>query len=495
MREIIVDLFAGGGGVSQGIFEALGVHPDEAINHDEDAIVMHERNHPETHHWIEDVFDKKTHPERVARGRPVGFLWLSPDCTHHSRAKGSTPVNKSIRGLAWVAVKWAKAVRPRIIMLENVPEFRDWGPTMKIQRKDRKTGKMETVEVPDPKKRGMTFNLFCNQLRGLGYEVQYRDLLACDYGAPTSRKRFFLIARNDRRPIVWPEPTHGPEGNLFGLKPYRTAAECIDWTIPCPSIFERKKPLAEATLKRIAKGLKKYVLDAQEPFIVTCNHGGEGFRGQGLRSPLCTITAAHDAHGLVLPYLSKYHGEQGSETRGQRMDQPLRTQDTSNRFALVTAFLSKYFTGVVGSDLKKPLPTITAIDHNALVATHLTKFYGTNIGSDMREPMPTVTATGQHIGEVRALLLKYYGCGIGQITTKDRFGLVTVQGQRYQIADIGLRMLQPRELASAQGFPAEYILTGTKSNQVAKIGNSVPPPVVRELVKANVELKQIKAVG
>ncbi|HPD32643.1 MAG TPA: DNA cytosine methyltransferase [Phycisphaerae bacterium] len=401
MKEIIVDLFAGGGGASEGIRQALGRSPHIAINHDPDAISMHAMNHPDCIHITEDVF--RANPFEVIGDNQVGYLHASPDCTFFSRARGGKPVKKNIRSLAWVVVHWAQLVRPRVITLENVSEFQEWGP-------------LNENNLPIPAKKGMTFRLWCNQLRGLGYKVEFRELIACDYGAPTIRKRLFMIARCDGQPpIIWPEPTHGPTGNLFGLTPYRTAAKCIDWTIPCPSIFERKKPLAEATMRRIAKGLKKYVLDNPNPFIM------------------------------------KYY--------------------SGNRFGLVSAFL--------------------------------TKFYGTTIGSDMRQPVPTITATGQHIGEVRVFLVKYFGQGTGQgvneplhtITSRDRFGLVTVQGQKYQIADIGLRMLQPRELALAQGFPADYILTGTKSNQVAKIGNSVPPQVIRALVKANVELKQIKAVG
>jgi DNA (cytosine-5)-methyltransferase 1 len=478
MRELIIDLFAGGGGASEGIERAIGVAVDIAINHDKDAIEMHKANHPGTKHFIEDVF--KVNPLEVTQGRQVGLLWASPDCTHFSRAKGGKPVKKEIRSLAWVVVNWAQLVRPRVIILENVPEFKTWGPLMEDNR-------------PDPGRRGETFNLWVSQLKGLGYDVEFRELSACDYGAPTIRKRLFMIARCDREAIVWPEATYGPAGNLLGLKPYRTAAECIDWSLPCPSIFERKRPLAEATLRRIAKGLAKYVIDASEPFIVTCNHSGDGFRGQGLNEPLKTITAEYDAHGLVMPFLSKYHGQKADETRGQRTDEPLLTQDTQNRFALVSAFLSKYFGGAVGSHISKPAPTVTAIDHNALVAAHLTKFYGTNIGSDMRGPVPTITGQGQHLGEVRAFLIKYSGCGIGQsckepmhtVTSKDRLGLVMVYGQLYQIIDIGLRMLQPRELARAQGFRDSYLLTGSKSNQVAKIGNSVSPMPAEALVKAN----------
>lgn len=399
------------------------------------------------------------------------------------------PIKKEIRSLAWVVVHWAQLVQPRIIILENVPEFRTWGP-------------LDSENKPDRAKAGKTFTLWANQLRGLGYKVEFRDMIAAEYGAPTIRKRLFMIARCDGQPIIWPEPTHGEPG-LFGLKPYRDAAECIDWSLPCPSIFDRKKPLAEATLRRIARGLQRYVIEAKEPFIVTCNHGGDNFRGQSLTEPFKTITAARDAHGLVVPYLSKYHGLQGTESRCSGMGGPIPTIDTSNRFALVTAFLSKYFTGVIGTDVRHPMPTVTAVDHNALIAAHITKFYGTNIGSDMREPLPTITGCGQHLGEVRAFLIKYYGSGTGQslkepmhtVTGKDRLGLVTVAGQEYQIADIGLRMLTPRELARAQGFEDSYVLTGSKAAQVAKIGNSVCPPIAAALVAANVELKERVKVG
>jgi len=466
MQEIIVDLFAGGGGASEGIEQALSVYVDEAVNHDPNAIAMHRANHPKTRHHIEDVF--KVSPIEVVAGRPVGLLWASPDCTHFSRAKGGKPVKKEIRSLAWVVIHWAQLVRPRVIILENVPEFKTWGPLGIDGR-------------PDKTKSGTTFTLWANQLRGLGYKVEFQELTAADYGAPTIRRRLFMIARCDDRPIVWPEPTHGGKGNLFGLRPYRTAAECIDWSLPCPSIFERKRPLAENTMRRIARGIQKFVIDAREPFIVTCNH---------------------DAHGLAVPHLTKYHGLKANECRGQEVGAPIKTLDTQNRFGLVAAFLKKYYGGVVGASLQKPTPTVTAIDHNALVAAHLTKFYGTNVGSDMRDPVPTVTATGTHIGEVRAFLVKYYGCGTGQslrepmhtVTSKDRLGLVTVAGEDYQIVDIGMRMLAPRELARAQGFDDSYILTGTKTNQVAKLGNSVCPPVAKALVAANVELMMAREV-
>jgi len=482
-REITVDLFAGGGGASEGIEQALGVYVDEAVNHAPEAIEMHKANHPFTRHYTEDVF--RASPVKIAAGRQVGLLWASPDCTHFSRAKAGKPVEKKIRGLAWVVNRWARAVRPRVIILENVPEFKEWGP-------------LDKNNLPIKSKKGMTFTLWANVLRGLGYEVQYRNLCAADFGAPTIRTRLFMIARCDGLPIVWPEPTHGPAGNSRGLPAYRPAAECIDFSLPCPSIFERKKPLAENTLRRIAKGIQRYVIETKEPFVLAIDHqGGNGDYVWPLDEPIRAITQKN-RFALVSTFLSKYHGPKSeTEVRGQECGSPVKTIDTQNRFALVTAFLSKYYTGVVGSGVKDPMPTVTAVDHNALIATHLTKFYGTNTGSDVRRPLPTTTAGGQHIGEVRAFLVKYYNTNIGQslrkpmhtVTGKHRLALVTVAGQQYQIADIGLRMLAPKELAAAQGFPTGYSLIGTKKSQVAKIGNSVPPPVAKALVRANVKLR------
>lgn len=487
MKEIIVDLFAGGGGASEGIEQALGVSVDIAINHDAEAIAMHKANHLDTKHYVEDVF--KVNPLEVTQGYQVGLLWASPDCTHFSRAKGGKPVKKKIRSLAWVVVHWAQLVKPRIIILENVSEFKTWGPLKRDNR-------------PNKAKAGQTFNLWRGQLQNLGYNVEFRELPACDYGAPTIRKRLFMIARCDGKPIVWPQQTHAQPGNDSGLPNYRTAAECIDFSIPCPSIFERKRPLAENTLKRIARGIQKFVIDSDDPFIVKIGQtGSNGDRTSSVREPLRTIVSkAEDC--LVVPSLSQVgYGERaGQQPRVMSIKKPLGTVVSTGKHALVTAFLSKYYScSNPCANLNEPTPTVTAIDHNALVAAHLTKFYGTNTGSDMREPVPTVTATGQHLGEVRAFLVKYYNTNIGQpvnkplhtITTKHRLGLVTVQGRLYQIADIGLRMLQPRELARAQGFDDSYKLIGTKTNQVAKIGNSVCPPLAKVLVAANVKLKQI----
>lgn len=534
--EIVVDNFAGGGGASTGIEMALGRSPEIAINHDPDAISMHTVNHPTTEHYCESVWDIV--PRDVVAGRPVGLVWLSPDCKHFSKAKGSTPVSKKIRGLAWVTLRWAATVRPRVIMLENVEEFQTWGPLL-IDA--------EGNARPDPAKKGRTFNSFINALRRQGYKVEWRELRACDYGTPTIRKRLFLIARRDGAPIVWPKPTHGDptsaEVKAGKLLPWPTAADVIDWSIPCPSIFERKRPLAENTLRRIAKGLERFVINAAEPFIVKCNHTStrtvyDCFRGQGINEPLQTVTAT-PGFALVQPQLAPFITEHAnaSQQRNMPADEPLRTicaQVKGGHFALVapviarqfgnsvgqsvegplgtvmakadksqlvTAFLAKHYTGVVGAELTQPLPTVTTVDHNALVTSHLVKLRGTcQHGQPVTEPMPTVTAGGLHIGEVRAFLLKYYGtdstipCSepLHTVTTRDRFGLVTVRGEDYQIVDIGMRMLEPHELFAAQGFPADYVIdhdaTGkkfTKTAQVARCGNAVCPPLAAALVRAN----------
>lgn len=563
-RELIVDNFAGGGGASLGIRIGTGRGVDIAVNHDRLAIEMHEANHPETLHLCESVW--KVDPLAATGGRPVGLAWFSPDCKHFSRAKGGKPVEKRIRGLAWVVVKWAKVVRPRVIILENVREFETWGP---LGRDDR----------PDPKRMGLTYRRWLGNLRNLGYTIETRVLDAADYGAPTHRRRLFLIARCDGQPIVWPESTHGDpkkigQGGLFGtkLQPWRTAAQCIDWSLPCPSIFERKRPLAEKTLRRIAMGLQRYVLANPRPFIVRCAHGessasgprwGSGVEDTG--APLPTVTASKDFalatpvlthvnHGgerppidpaAPLPTVTGAHrGEiaiaapviarmNHGEKQWNGVDEPATTVTTqSNKQALVTAFLAGVggrsgqspptspeaplgtttakadravatatLVGVGGADYAgKPRPVdapkgaVMPNDRGAVAAAYLTQLRGSNRGKgDVTEPMPTATAGGTHVGEVRAFLIKYYGCGNGQrvdepahtLTARDRLGLVTIEGNDYQIVDIGLRMLTPRELARAQGFPDSYILTGTKSNQVAKIGNSVCPPIAAALAAAN----------
>ncbi|MDH5394517.1 MAG: DNA (cytosine-5-)-methyltransferase [Gammaproteobacteria bacterium] len=461
--ELIVDNFAGGGGASMGIEQALGRSVDIAINHDPEAIAMHEANHPHTKHLISDVFE--VDPVEVCQGRPVGLAWFSPDCKHFSKAKGGKPVSKKIRSLAWVAVKWAKLKKPRVMFLENVEEFQTWGPLTEDNK-------------PCPVNKGLTFRRFVSELEKLGYQVEWKELKACDYGAPTIRNRLFLIARCDGQPIVWPAPTHGTKK---GLLPYNTAADCINWTLPCHSIFltkeqakeqklNIKRPLAENTLRRIAKGMQRYVIDADNPFIV--------------------------------PAFITEHAN-GSNQRNMPIDEPLRTicaQVKGGHFALVTAFLAKHYTGVIGSHANKPIGTVTAIDHHSLVTSHLLQLKSGQHGQDNREPMPTLTAGASHVGEVRAFLVKYYGADqdprlnepMHTVTSRDRFGIVTVAGQDYKIADIGMRMLAPRELYRAQGFPDQYIIDPvfngkplSKKAQVRMCGNSVSPVLSKALIEAN----------
>jgi DNA (cytosine-5)-methyltransferase 1 len=473
--ELVIDNFAGGGGASLGIERAVGRAIDLAINHDREALAMHLANHPHTRHLCEDVWH--VDPVEACGGRPVGLAWFSPDCKHFSRAKGGKPVEKRIRGLAWVVVRWAKTVRPRVICLENVREFQEWGP-------------LTAENLPDPGRKGLTFRRWVGCLRNLGYAVEWRVLNAADFGAPTHRRRLFIVARCDGRPICWPQPTHGP-----GRKAYRTAAECIDWSIPCPSIFDRKRPLAEKTMRRIALGLKRFVLENPRPFIVTCNHAGEEFRGQSIGQPMCTLTGARDAHGIVVPHIVGIDHQGSGDRAVWAADRPLGTVTAEARHALVAAWMVKHYGGVVGHELDRPVGTVTAKDHHGLAAVHLSKFYGTNVGSDPGEPLPTITGGGQHIAAVYAFLVKYFGTAVGQAVSEplhtatghDRFGLVVVRinGEPYVLADVGLRMLTPRELARAQGFPDSYVLTGSKSSQVARIGNSVPPVMAERLAEVN----------
>jgi DNA (cytosine-5)-methyltransferase 1 len=468
-RELAVDLFAGGGGASTGIEQALGRPVDIAINHDAEAVSLHEANHPQTRHFVSDVFAAA--PLAVTGGRPVGLLWASPDCTFHSKARGGKPHRdrnqaRRRRALAWVVVRWAREVRPRVIALENVEEFQKWGPLLDDGQ-------------PCPDRRGQSFQRWKKQLENLGYVVEHRELRGCDYGAPTIRKRLFLIARCDGLPIVWPAPTHGAPDSLpvrqKKLKAWRTAAECIDWSLPCPSIFERERPLAEATLRRIAKGVMRYVVNAAEPFIVP---------------------------GPVAPFLTEHANASGQ--RNFSAGEPLRTQVAQvkgGHFALVSAFLAKHYGGVVGSELPRPIGTVTTQDHHSLVTSNLVKLRGTSKeGQPVDEPLHTISAGGQHHAEVRAFLVKYYGADqdprleepMHTVTTIDRFGLVMVHGEPYAIVDIGMRMLQPRELYAAQGFPATYIIDRgadgrelTKKAQVRLCGNSVCPPLARAIVTAN----------
>lgn len=575
--ELIVDNFAGGGGASTGIEMATGYSVDIAINHDPEAIRMHKANHPNTKHYCEDVW--QVDPVEACNGHPVGLAWFSPDCKHFSKAKGGKPKDKFIRGLAWVACRWAGLVRPRVIMLENVEEFKTWGP-------------LNRGHHPIKAKQGKTFEKFVQQLTDLGYEVQFKELVAADYGAPTMRKRFFMIARCDGKSIIWPEPTHGPadsEAVKAGLlKPYVGAYTQLDFSLPCPSIFDTSeeikekygiravRPLAPKTMERIARGLKKFVFENPEPFIIQCNHGGErrpndirdpmptitgkhgygvvepymipigygerdgqaprvhdiekplptivgsgkhylcepymvqigqtGFtadRSKDVREPLTTIVSKNE-HCLISPTLIQYHSETAQgEVRGQTIKDPIMTVDGSNRYGLVTSFLHKYYDGGykrAGESMEKPLPTVTSWDHNSVVTANLIQMNNHCDGRDVRNPIPTITAGDGHFGEVRAFLIKYYGDATGQdieqpldtVTTKDRFGLVTIEGVDYQIVDIGLRMLEPRELYGCQGFPDDYIIdhdytgkTYPRSEQVRRCGNAVCPPIPAALVRAN----------
>lgn len=562
-EEMIIDNFAGGGGASTGIELATGRAVDAAINHDPDAILMHQTNHPQTRHYCESVWD--VNPWEVTRGRPVGLAWFSPDCKHFSKAKGSKPVDRNIRGLAWIVLKWAGTVKPRVIILENVEEFQTWGPVRK--------GK------PVKSRRGETFRKWKEQLQALGYEIDHRELVAADYGAPTIRKRFFLIARCDGKPIIWPERTHAPkdseEVKSGKCKPWRGAAEIIDWTIPCPSIFDTTdeikekygiravRPLAVNTRKRIARGIEKFVLQNKEPFIVPIgygerkgqaprvhdikepvstvvssgkqylcqpelspfivqvNHKGEQFRGQELKEPIPTITGKH-GYGLAtpvmtaiavskaeqclaMPSLIQYHTEQSERVRGQGMDEPIMTLDAANRYGLSVAYLAEYFQNGRPLDVKSPLHTSTTKDRECVVETFISKFYKTGIGQKPDEPLHTVTTSAGHFGivtvkmnrsemnlhhwnEVRELLNAYCGYAIAA----DEILLLDVNGTMYFISDIGLRMLTPRELYAANGFPPDYIIdhdyTGKaygKTKQVARCGNAVPPPFAEALVRAN----------
>lgn len=605
--EIIVDNFAGGGGASTGIELATGRRVAIAINHDPDAIRMHRTNHPYTEHLQASVWD--VDPVAECRGRPVGLAWFSPDCKHFSKAKGAALVDRKIRGLAWITLRWAAKVRPRVIILENVEEFQTWGPVRK--------GK------PVKKLAGTTFRKFISQLEALGYTVEFRELVAADYGAPTSRKRFYMIARCDGKPIVWPKPTHSKTG-ANGLPKWRSAAEIIDWSLPCPSVFASKaeimeryglnavRPLAKNTMRRVIRGVEKFTIRSGKPFIVPTGYGerkgqaprvhdidapvptivgtgkenlcrpllapvtvtntsnsvggtvgapvhtvttagnqmlvtpslvsigqtGGGDRIRDLREPVPTTVSKQEAC-LVSPSLIQYHTEQTESVRASGLGTPIHTVDASNRYgltcanlveyytggrpldiqdpmhtvtshdreAVVAAHIAKYYGGVVGEKVGEPLPTVTAIDHNAVCTAHVVKFKGDNLGHGMNDPMQTVTASagefaecvacmakmhrGDNLGhwpEIRALLNEFCGYTLAE----DEVLLLEISGALYYIADIGLRMLSPRELYNAMGFPPDYIIDRDyegreykKNAQVARCGNAVCPPMATALVRAN----------
>ncbi len=589
LGEIEVDIYAGGGGASLGMEKVTGRPVHVAINHNANAIKIHKMNHAGTEHLLCDV--READPRKVMPGRQIGLLHLSPDCTHHSRAKGGKPVQRHIRALANVAIPWIKVRRPRVVTVENVAEFLDWGPLMK--------GKGGYL-VPDPKRKGQSFRAWVRKLEREGYKVEWKLLKAADFGAPTIRKRLFIVARNDGQPINWPSPTHAPaeKAAQMGLLPYRSAAECIDWELPGRSIFGRKNPLASATMRRLAKGTVKEVLQAKKgpfligaggparagrpvgvdhpmgttlkknsravavPFLSILNHKGDNARSQSIQDPLFTLTASRDARGLVASHLVSYHQEKAKEARTAGMAKPLPTQDTSNRFGLVGSFLTqiahyngkservrsihqpvqtltahqrggdqalsavflqgcggrddqrpprsvkkparattqkesealaaanlvRFKRGAGAGDAGQPLPTATGTANDGLQISFLEVMKGTAKGYDPRKPMPTIQAQGNHIAEVRLFLQEFYE-DYENLTAMEKLGIVEIEGTLYQITDITLRMLEPRELLRAQfgKYADGYILVGTKKVQVAAIGNSVCPEVEEALLRVNYE--------
>ncbi len=614
LDEIIIDNFAGGGGASTGIELALGRPVTVAINHDPAAILMHKTNHPYTQHLQDSVWN--IDPVKICAGRPVGLAWFSPDCKHFSKAKGSALVDKNIRGLAWIVLKWAGTVKPRVIILENVEEFKTWGPVRK--------GK------PVKKKQGQTFDKWFEQLKALGYEIEYRELVAADYGAPTTRKRFVLIARCDGKPIVWPKRTHAPidseEVKSGKCKPWVSAAEIIDWSLPCPSIFETSqqikdkygvkalRPLKPNTLRRISRGIDKFVIKSQKPFIIPVGYGekqGQKPRVNDIAEPLGTVVStvkhnvvdpiltpyalnqkfnntpedinkplsaitAVNSKEIVQPVLAPFHMHNHSNAAGTDIKDPVNTVTGTGSQMLITPHLSKYFGGVVGENVKNPMPTVTAIDHNALVApsliqyhteqsdkenraynfdgpiktidssarygiaaahltqyfkgdhyhgpteplhtvtteiregvtlAHITEFKGQDIGQGANDPLRTITTSAGEFGAVYTRLekvtdnvdLKYWPQVREMLNVycdywiaDDEILILTINGIDYFISDIGLRMLTPKELYAAQGFPKDYIIENDykgnaypKTQQVARCGNAVCPPLATAVVKAN----------
>lgn len=550
--ELLVDEFACGGGMSEAIEQATGRHVDIAVNHDEDACSMHAANHPQTEHHWKDVFE--VCPRRATKGRAVGLLHLSPDCTHHSQARGGQPRSKKLRGLAWIGVRWAGVKRPRIISLENVKQILQWGPL--IAKRCPKTGRVVKLDgtvaaqgervpvqqqhlVPDPRQAGRTWRAFVRALERLGYVVEARVLCAADYGSPTTRSRLFMVARCDGAPIVWPEPTHF-KNPAKGQKRWRSAAECIDWSIPGKSIFEREKPLADATLRRVAHGMKRYVLDSADPFIVQiANWSRDGVTSA--RDPLSTVTAwpRGGSHAVVAPVMVQAGHGQGTPdaprwSHGNKsVREPVGTVTASGGGQAVAmgTLVQMGYGGREGQapralDARQPLGTVVGAGKFAAVTAFVEQANGgfnATPARDAREPLSTSTATGsqqrlvtatvvelaltpsQEEGALRcaAFLIRYYGQG-GQLgdmrepmstsTTKDRLALVTVwlRGTPYVIVDIQLRMLAPRELYNANGFPKTYIIDRghdgrvfSKSTQVRMCGNAVPPPLGRAVIEAN----------
>lgn len=589
MRELFVDNFAGGGGASTGIRMAIGRDVDIAVNHDPDAIIMHRTNHPTTTHYQESVWD--IDPVKVCGGNPVALGWFSPDCKHFSKAKGAPLVDRNIRGLSWVILRWAMTVRPRVIMMENVEEIQTWGPLMYIGKNSHDL----PMYVPDPDRKGETFKAFIGMLgsglpedagsldaldeaceflgisknsedavrlmNGLGYKIEFKELVAADYGAPTTRKRFVLIARSDGQPIVWPEKTHTNGGcvqfkngeSISVSLPWVSAASVIDWSIPTYSIFATKqdlkdqyginavRPLANNTLRRIIRGVDKFTIKSGKPFIVQCNHSG-GDRTQDLNTPLPTISS-HHGFGVCSPVISpvvfsntghsvgdsanmpvgvvrtsgglclsaanliQYHTEQTENARVNNLSDPLPTVDSSNRYGMTTAHLTEYYGNGNPIDPREPMRTVTSHDREALTCVHIVKFKGTNLGQDVTQPLQTVTASagefavaevlvkkyaaGTNLGywpEIRALLNQHCGYNLAD----DEVLLLKIDDALYYISDISLRMLTPRELYRAMGFPEDYIIDHDdhgkpypKTKQVARCGNAVSPPMAAALVRAN----------
>lgn len=572
--EIIVDNFAGGGGASTGIELAAGKPVAIAINHDPDAILLHKTNHQYTEHLQASVWD--VDPVAVCRGRPVGLAWFSPDCKHFSKAKGAALVDRNIRGLAWIVLRWAALVRPRVIMLENVEEFQTWGPV--------RNGK------PVKSKAGQTFRKWKQQLSDLGYTIDHRELVAADYGAPTTRKRFVLVARCDGKSIRWPERTHAPrdseEVKSGKCLPWRSAAEIIDWTIPGYSIFDSKqeimerygvkvvRPLAENTMRRVIRGVDKFTIRSGKPFIVECNHGGDGHTrsvdepvntltgkytggvcepilapitvtntsnsvGSPAGDPVHTITTAGNQilasvnlmsigqtgggdrirdvlepspttvskqeACCVAANLIQYHTEQTENVRAAGLGAPINTVDASNRYGLTCANLVEYYGNGVPLDISEPMHTVTAHDREALTAAHIVEFKGQDIGQSVSAPLRTITSSAGEFARCFAVLVKSGGSfghwpeirellnrHCGYALSDDDVILLLIGGVYYYIADITLRMLTPRELYNAMGFPPDYVIDHDymgnvygKTKQVARCGNAVCPPLAEAMVRAN----------
>lgn len=517
MRDLIIDCFAGGGGASVGIEMALGRPVDIAINHDPDAILMHKTNHPDTLHLTEDIF--KVDLKKYVKGRHVALMWASPDCTSHSKAKGGKPREKGLRILPWAVYKHAKAIMPDVIIMENVEEIQQWGP-------------LDEAGRPIKERRGEDYQKFITAMKNLGYVLDCRELVAADYGAPTTRKRWYAVFRRDGRDIVWPEQTHS-KGGINGLKPWEPIWKYLNLNDFGKSIFGREKPLAENTMKRIARGLEKFVFNSEEPFIVQVNYGGDNFRGQSLHDPLPTITQKHGfgtVTPVIAPFIEKSYGG-NYKGAGSGANEPLHTITTVDHNHLVTPILIQYHSettkgGVRGQQVTDPVQTIDTSNRYGLVMGYLTKFYKSGSGQSLFEPIHTITTSPGHFGTVSILaidrkvlqeagadeetvqkctwvshfIIQYYSAGIGQsltdplhtIVTKDRFAMITVLGNEYVILDIFLRMLNPEELKRGQGFPADYIIDRDYNwkpypiaKQVARIGNSVVPIMAQRLVEVN----------